>query len=55
MKIILAVLISTFKFSLPTDNERQVYWNFGAVQFPTVVGDSSGRSALPLSVSLMKS
>ncbi|KAK7694998.1 hypothetical protein QCA50_002186 [Cerrena zonata] len=49
MKVVLAVLIESFKFEVPTDKE--IYWNFSTVQFPSV-GDMEGQ--LPLIVSLVK-
>lgn len=52
MKIVLSILISTFKFSLPEKTE--IAWNFGAVQYPSVVGDGTGRASMPLVVGLVE-
>ncbi|KAI0370603.1 cytochrome P450 [Pilatotrama ljubarskyi] len=50
MKVVLAVLISTFTFEL---TEKPIYWNMAGVQYPSV--DPEGKSPeLPMKVGLVK-
>ncbi|KAI0076682.1 cytochrome P450 [Panus rudis PR-1116 ss-1] len=50
MKVVLATLVSTFKFELP---EKEIKWHPTEIQYPTVVGGNSSRAELPLRVSLV--
>ncbi|CAL1702598.1 unnamed protein product [Somion occarium] len=52
MKVVLSVLLENYRFELPKNKE--IYWNFGGVQYPTV-GRVDDKSQLPLRVSLLKS
>lgn len=49
LEVVLAVLISTFKFEL---GEKPIKWNLAGVVYPTVAGSSS--PSLPLKVRLAK-
>ncbi|KAH9941835.1 cytochrome P450 [Epithele typhae] len=50
MKVVLAVLLSTFEFDL---SDKQVYWNVAPVVYPSVM--PSGRdAAMPMKVTLLK-
>jgi len=51
MKVVLSVLISTFKFEMP--EKAEVYWNFGGLQYPSD-GKKSEKPAMKLKVSLAK-
>ncbi|KAH8105401.1 cytochrome P450 [Cristinia sonorae] len=50
MKIVISVLLEKFRFS-PSDKE--VYWNFAGVQYPTL-GKTSWESGMPLRVELIR-
>ena len=47
--MILAVLIKSFKFDLPLDKE--IVWNLGGIQTPSVKGAETQTPHLPLIVS----
>ncbi|KAI0791025.1 cytochrome P450 [Abortiporus biennis] len=49
MKIILAMIISSFKFSLP---KRKIVWNIANITYPTV--DNEDKASLPLTVELVQ-
>ncbi|KAI0070119.1 cytochrome P450 [Panus rudis PR-1116 ss-1] len=51
MKVVLSILIESFKFELPEGKE--IYWNNAGVQYPSVGRDGS-KSELPLKVTLVK-
>lgn len=51
MKVILAVLLETFKFS-EADNGKDVFWNLAGVKYPTV--GNSTEPECPLKVELLK-
>lgn len=48
-EMILAVLIKSFKFDLPRDKE--IVWNLGGIQTPSVKGAETQMPHLPLLVS----
>ncbi|TBU26014.1 cytochrome P450 [Dichomitus squalens] len=49
MKVVLAVLLSTFKFEL---TEKAIYWNIAPIVYPSVVPDGS-KPELPIKVTLL--
>ncbi|TCD71092.1 cytochrome P450-dit2 [Steccherinum ochraceum] len=49
MKIVLSVLLETFRF---TPADKDVYWNFSGVQFPTI-GKDGRRAKMPMRVELV--
>lgn len=49
MKMILAVLVKSFRFELPTD--KTIVWNLGGIQTPAIQGSETARPQLPLWVS----
>ncbi|KAI5122854.1 hypothetical protein M0805_003148 [Coniferiporia weirii] len=51
MKLILCVLIKSFKFELPTDTT--IVWNLGGIQTPAVKGAETQTPQLPLRVSIV--
>ncbi|KAI0322014.1 cytochrome P450 [Amylostereum chailletii] len=51
MKVVLSQLLSVFRFSEPA--EKEIIWRWGAVVSPSISGDASGRSQLPMKVSLV--
>ena len=51
IEVVLAVLIPTFKFEL---SNKEIYWNFTGVQYPTV-GTESTKAEMFLRLSLLKS
>ncbi|KAI0733510.1 cytochrome P450 monooxygenase [Fomitopsis betulina] len=50
MKVILSVLLSTFKFEMATD--KHIFWNVTSVQYPTV-GKESNVPEMPMKVSML--
>ncbi|OBZ73462.1 Ubiquitin carboxyl-terminal hydrolase isozyme L5 [Grifola frondosa] len=50
MKVVLSVLLESFKFSLP---KERLMWNFGGIQYPSAGDDPKPR--LPMKVELVKS
>ena len=49
MKMILAVLLRSFKLELPLDKE--IVWNLGGIQTPAIKGAETQTPQLPLLVS----
>ncbi|KAI0791332.1 cytochrome P450 [Abortiporus biennis] len=49
MKVVLSILVSTFKFELP---KQEIYWNFGGLQFPTMGKSAHEKPQMYLKVSL---
>jgi len=51
IKVVISTLVESFNFLL---TEKEIFWNYGGVVWPTVKGEPAGNVRLPLKVALVK-